>query len=196
MLEENRHGQWTFWYKNGQKQLEGEYVRGKKTGLWVKWNHNGTKATEGGFLYGKMHGKWTDWYGTGKKAFESHWVMGKRDGEWRYWSAEGSLEKIIKYDHHVEQDKGYSIHTDLETKQLIRDIQRRRVHRSWESLVGRSVANLIKPWHIACWTLIFIPLLHFIKDKTPWRSAMLAAVVAFVLTGLVAWSLERKPRNK
>jgi len=196
ILEEKRHGKWTFWYKNGEKQLEGEYVRDKKTGLWVKWNQNGMRATEGEFLYGKMHGKWTDWHGNGKKALESHWVMGKRDGEWKYWNAEGSLEKTIGYDQNVEEDKGYSIHTDLETKQLIRDIQKRGVHGTWESLVGRSVAKLVKPWHVACWTLVFIPLLGFIKDKTPWRSVMLAAVLAFLVTGLFAWSLESKPRNK
>lgn len=196
MSGEKRHGKWTYWYKNGEKQLEGEYVRDKKTGLWVKWHQNGAKATEGDFLYGKMHGKWTDWHGNGEKALESHWVMGKRDGEWKYWSARGSLEKTIRYDQRVEEEKGYSIHTDLETQQLIQNIQKRRLYGTWENLVGRSVAKLVKPWHIACWALIFIPLLGLIKDKTPWRSAMLAAALAFLLTGLVAWSLERKSRNK
>jgi hypothetical protein len=196
MLEGQRHGPWTFWYKQGGKQLAGEYVRGKKTGLWVRWNPNGSRATEGEFLYGKMHGKWTDWHGNGNKALQSHWVMGKRDGQWTYWNAEGTLEKTVMYDHHVEEDKGYSIYTDLETKQLIRDIQKRHVHGTWERLVGRSVAKFVKPWHVSCWALIFIPLLAFIKDKAPWQRAILAAVLAFVVTGLVAWCLESRSRHK
>jgi antitoxin component YwqK of YwqJK toxin-antitoxin module len=196
MLGDKRHGRWTFWYANGVKQLEGDYEEDKKAGLWVKWHVGGTKASEGGFLDGKMHGKWTDWHVNGKKGLESYWVMGKRDGQWKHWNAEGALEKTMSYDNQVEEDKGYSIHTDLETKQLIRDIQRRGVHRTWENLVGRSVARLVKPWHIACWTLIFIPILGLIKDKTPWRSAALAAVLAFLLTGLLAWGFEGKRRYK
>jgi len=195
MLGKKRNGKWVYWYKNGKKQLEGEFLRNKKTGLWIKWYENGMKATEGEFLYGKMHGKWTDWHDNGKKALESYWVMGKKDGEWTYLSIDGSLEKTVRYDHELEEDLEYSILTDLETKQLIRDIQKRGVHRTWESLVGRSVANFVKPWHVGCWTLIFIPLLGLIKDKTPWRSAMVAAVLAFLITGLLAWTLERKHRK-
>ena len=196
MLGEKRHGRWTFWDKNGERQLEGEYVRDKKVGLWIKWNQNGIKTTEGEFLHGKMHGRWIDWHNNGKKALESHWIMGKRDGEWKYWNTQESLEKIIQYDQTIEEDKGYSIYTDLETKQLIRDIQKHRLHGVWERLVGKSVAKFVKPWHVACWMLLFVPLLGLIKDKTPWRSAILAALLAFLFTGFLAWSLESKTRNR
>ncbi|MBE9580323.1 MAG: hypothetical protein IMF18_01740 [Proteobacteria bacterium] len=181
-----------FWYKNGQKQLEGEYTKEKKTGIWMKWTENGARITEGEFLYGKMHGKWTDWHSSGQKALESHWVIGKRDGTWTYWRVDGSLEKREHYDHNIEQDKGYSIHTDLEAKELVREIQRGSLRRSWERLVGRSVAGLVKPWHIACWILIFVPALSLMKGKTPWRSAAMAGILAFIVTSLLAWSLERR----
>lgn len=192
LLEGKRHGKWVFWYKNGQKQLEGEYIKEKKTGIWVKWTENGARITEGEFLYGKMHGKWTDWHSNGQKALESQWVMGKRDGTWTYWGVDGSLEKREHYDHNVEQEKGYSIHTDFEAKELVREIQRESLRRSWERLVGRSVASIVKPWHIACWILIFVPALTLMKGKTPWRSAAMAGILAFLVTSLLAWSLEKK----
>jgi hypothetical protein len=186
------NGKWIYRYQSGQKQLEGEYLSGKKTGVWIKWYPNGVKATEGEFLYGKMHGKWTDYHSNGQKALESHWVMGKRDGKWTSWNAEGALGKPLEYDHNREEDKGYSLHTDLETKQIVRDIQRKKVQKTWENLVGRSVAQLIKPWHVACWTIIFIPLFGFLKMKTPWRGLALAAVLAFLITSLLSWSLDKR----
>ena len=192
LLEGQRHGKWVFWYRNGKKQLEGEYVRGKKTGTWTKWREEGARITEGEFLYGKMHGTWTDWHGNGQKALESHWVMGKQDGKWAYFRVDGSLEKTVGYDHKLEEDKCYTIHTDLEATQLVRTIQRRSLHKSWENLVGTSIASIVKPWHIACWVLVFVPALSVIRTKTPWRGAVLAGILALLITSLLAWGLDRR----
>lgn len=187
-----RHGRWVFWYKTGQKQLEGEYIKGAKTGTWVKWDENGQKITEGEFLYGKMHGRWTDWHWNGQKALESQWVMGGRDGTWTYWSTDGSFVKTERHDHHFEEDKGYSIHTDLEKKEIVRGIQRDAVDRRWERLVGRYVASFLKPWHISCWLLIFISIFAILKHRTPWRSAALAGLMALLITSVLSWTLDRK----
>jgi hypothetical protein len=184
-----RSGEWVYWYKDGKKQLQGKYAGGKKTGRWVKWNQNGTKVTEGEFLYGKMHGKWTDWHGNGQKALESHWIMGKRDGTWKYWAFDGTLEKTLSYDQNCEDDKGYTIHTDLEIKQHIRKIQKQSLYNAWEKLVGRTIANLIKPWQIGCWVVVFVPIFGSLKAKTPWRNAAIAAILAFLITTVLAWAL-------
>ena len=195
LLEGKRHGKWVFWYRDGQKQLEGEYTKGKKTGTWTKWTESGEKMTEGEFLSGRMHGTWTDWYTNGHKALESQWFMGKRDGEWTYWELDGSLKKTETYDHRHEQDKGYSIHTDLETKELVRQIQREDLNRSWERVVGRFIASVVKPWHICCWILIFVPAFGFIRAKTAWRAAAMAAILALLITSILAWSFDkRRPR--
>jgi hypothetical protein len=192
LLEKERHGRWVFWYASGQKQLEGEYVKGKKTTNWTKWAENGRKISEGEFVHGKMHGRWIDWHGNGQKALESQWVMGKRDGKWMYWAADGSLEKTETYDHRFEKDKGYSIHTDLEMKEMIRQIQKGNLDRNWERLVGKFVASLVKPWHIACWVLIFVPTLSWTRGKTPQHDIALAGILALLVTSLLAWSLDRR----
>ena len=191
MPDGKRDGRWMFWYKTGQKQLEGEYIKGKKTDIWVKWDECGAKIAEGEFLHGKMHGRWTDWYVNGQRAQESHWLHGKRDGTWTSWSMNGAVEKVQDYDHRREADQGYSIHTDLEAREIVRQIQRGKLQRNWERLVGRSIGALVKPWHIACWVLIFIPAFGLIHAKTPWRGAVLAGIVALGITSVAAWTFDR-----
>lgn len=195
LLNGERHGTWTFWYKNGQKQLHGEYAAGKKTGLWTKWDQNGAKITQGTFLQGKMHGKWVDWYANGQRAQKSFWVYGKRDGTWTQWQLNGDVKKTEKHDHRSEKDRGYSLHTDRETEEIIRSIQRKRLHRNWENLVGKTVARFVKPWQIACWVIFFLASFILINARTPWRSAGLAGIVALFMTSLMVWIYDRK-RNE
>ncbi|MBW2317165.1 MAG: hypothetical protein JRF24_00500 [Deltaproteobacteria bacterium] len=190
LLEGERHGDWIFWYRNGIKQLEGQYVKGKKNGLWRKWVENGVKITEGEFLYGKMHGKWTDWYENGQKALDSHWIIGKKDGHWNYWEMVGSLKKSETYNYLTEKEQLYSIHTDLEAKQIVRNIQREALQKNWERTVGRTIANLVKPWHIACWVLVFISVIGLMQEKHQWRGIGLAVILASVITSLVVWGLD------
>jgi len=192
LLDEERHGKWVFWYVDGQKQLEGEYVKGKETWTWIKWAENGRKISEGEFFHGKMHGRWVDWHGNGQEALESSWVMGKKDGRWTYWAVDGSLEKTENHDHRLEEDKGYSIYTDLEAKEMIRQIQRRNLDRNWERLVGKFVGHLVKPWHIACWVLIFVPTLSLMKGRPLQHNVALAGIFALLVTSLLAWSLDRR----
>lgn len=195
LLAGQRHGKWVFWYGNGEKQLEGEYANGKKTGLWIKWAREGSKLTEGNFVCDKMHGIWTDWHGTGQKALESQWIMGKRNGKWTYWATDGTLVKTEQYDARYEDEKAYSLYTDLEEKEILRQIHKEKVDSNWEKLVGRAVARLVQPWHVACWVLLFIAIFSLTRTKMPWRAAAFAGVSAFLITSLLAWSLERRGRR-
>jgi hypothetical protein len=192
MLDGKRHGKWLFWYKDGKRQLEGDYLNGQKTGTWVKWDECGTKIVEGEFLYGKMHGKWTDWYANRQKAQESHWHLGKRDGTWKSWDVHGAVQNVAHYDHRHEQDQGYSLHTDFEAKDIVRQIQKRSQQRGWERLVGQTVASFIKPWHVGLWVLVFIPAFALIPARTPWRGLAVASIIAFFLTSLAAWAFDKK----
>ncbi len=170
----------------------GEYVKGEKAGTWTKWDTSGVRITEGGFLHGKMHGVWTDWYPNGQKAQESRWYFGKRDGKWTRWSSNGALEEIQTYDHRHEVDKGYSIHTDLEEMEIVREIHKGNLQRNWEMLVGKYVGGLVKPWHIACWVLVFVPTFGLIDAKTAWHGAGLAGILALFVTSILAWTFDSK----
>jgi hypothetical protein len=195
LLDGKRHGKWVFWYQSGNKQLEGEYVAGEKSGRWVKWNESGGKITEGDFLHGKMHGKWKDWYANGQPAQESHWHFGKKDGKWTRWDSGGKIDSVEEFDYHGEADQGYCIHTDLEEREIVREIQKKHLHRHWERHVGRTVASLVKPWHIGCWMLVFLVAFSLIQAKTPWRSAGLAGIIALLVTSVLAWTSESRKQK-
>ena len=73
-------GKWTFWYENGQKQLEANYkpyevlaedcrakrsspyifpAKDSKDGKWTEWYENGQKKLEQNYKCGRVIGKWT-----------------------------------------------------------------------------------------------------------------------------------------
>jgi hypothetical protein len=117
--------------------------------------------------------------------------MGKRDGKWTYWEKDGRIKTTETYDPKKENDLAYSIYTDLETKQLVRNIQTKNLHRSWARLVGKPIASVVKPWHVACWMLFFIPIFAFLEAKTQWRGAVQAALLAFVITSILSWGFKK-----
>ncbi|MBW2266779.1 MAG: hypothetical protein JRF28_11590 [Deltaproteobacteria bacterium] len=102
----------------------------------------------------------------------------------------GSLKKSETYNHITEKEQLYSIHTDLEAKQIVRNIQREALQKNWERTVGRTIANLVKPWHIACWVLVFISVIGLMQEKHQWRGIGLAVILASVITSLVVWGLD------
>jgi antitoxin component YwqK of YwqJK toxin-antitoxin module len=61
-------GKTSWFYANGQKQMEGTYVDGKQEGTWTWWHQNGLKQIEGDYLDGVAIGKWSWWKEDGKLA--------------------------------------------------------------------------------------------------------------------------------
>jgi antitoxin component YwqK of YwqJK toxin-antitoxin module len=45
----NEDGKLTFWYKNGQKELEANYKDGKRDGKYTAWHENGQIEVEANF---------------------------------------------------------------------------------------------------------------------------------------------------
>ena len=113
-------GKWTFWYENGQKQLEANFTpyevlpedcraersspyifpaRDSKDGKWTEWYENGQKKLEQNYKCGRVIGKWTTWDENGQKKFEGHYKDGGmpgirfaiREGKWTVWDENGQL---------------------------------------------------------------------------------------------------------
>jgi antitoxin component YwqK of YwqJK toxin-antitoxin module len=93
-----RHGQWTYWYKDGGKQMEGEFDQDKPVGKHVWWYSNGQKQAEGEFDAGLETGKWTWWHSNGQKMTEGEFVDGTQVGRWIRWNASGLVEDTRDYD--------------------------------------------------------------------------------------------------
>lgn len=107
-----RHGQETYWYRNGQKEHEVSYTYGKKHGLETQWYENGSKKAEGHWDEGRQVGEWSYWHPNGLLKSRGHYRGGHfeelpmfssrsepvfiplKDGLWTYWSLSGTIERV------------------------------------------------------------------------------------------------------
>jgi uncharacterized protein len=93
----SKQGHFVYYYENGHKQSEGDYINDKREGHWVFWYDNGNKKTEGNVVAENWEGIWTYWFDSGEKKAEGIYVRNNKDGDWRYWYRNGQLESIEKY---------------------------------------------------------------------------------------------------
>jgi hypothetical protein len=70
-------GKQTWWYDNGQKELEGTYKDGKKDGIHTIWYENGQKKSEATYKDGEFDGLYTEWNENGQKEEEQTYKNGK-----------------------------------------------------------------------------------------------------------------------
>ena len=102
MTENIKDGLVTYWYENGNKEMEKTYKDGRLDGKHILYYNQGTKD---GILYGEYHPyyksgkKWredtykdgeldglsTCWWSTGWKKWEGNYKNEKQDGLWTGW---------------------------------------------------------------------------------------------------------------
>ncbi len=123
---EVKHGHFIYYYENGQKSSEGEYLKDQKEGQWSYWyesgklkekdyfesgfiystegfNKNGKIRYSGKFRYGERHGKWTYWNTDGRITLEGNYKRGQRSGEWIRYFNDSKMK--IHYKNGVIEDK-------------------------------------------------------------------------------------------
>ncbi len=71
------HGEYTVWYVNWQKAVEGQYRDGKMEEEWTFRYDTGRKREEGEYRDGRKHGKWLFWDEDGGKQAEKEYENGK-----------------------------------------------------------------------------------------------------------------------
>jgi antitoxin component YwqK of YwqJK toxin-antitoxin module len=91
---EQKHGLWTAWYPNGQKEAEGEYREDVPTGKFVWWYENGQKQAEGTYAEGQENGTWITWHSNGLKESQAEYLAGQLSGKWLSWKDDGQLNEI------------------------------------------------------------------------------------------------------
>jgi antitoxin component YwqK of YwqJK toxin-antitoxin module len=96
--QDERHGRWTTYYRNGQKALEGEYQHDLPTGTFVWWHPNGQRAIQGDYKDGKQSGAWAWWHANGQRHIQGEYARGKQAGEWTWWTDDGAMAEAIAYD--------------------------------------------------------------------------------------------------
>ena len=93
------------YYESGKKQMEGEFLNGRKDGAWTSWFENGMKQSEGFFKNDMRNGKATVWRENGFKFYEGTYSLGKLHGTWITYDTDGSRykETLYEYDRKVNE---------------------------------------------------------------------------------------------
>ncbi len=108
--KDEKHGPWTSWFANGQKQLEGTYDHDVQVGQFTWWHANGQRALQGRFDNGKQDGTWTWWYANGQKSIQGEYAKGNPTGRWTWWKDDGRVVQSAD----LSQSEGVVIETPRE----------------------------------------------------------------------------------
>jgi antitoxin component YwqK of YwqJK toxin-antitoxin module len=91
--KDERHGHWTVWFPNGQKQVEGDYDHDVQIGEFTWWYANGQRSLQGEYTDGEQQGKWVWWYENGQKSIVGEYSQGHPMGRWTWWNEEGKVAR-------------------------------------------------------------------------------------------------------
>jgi antitoxin component YwqK of YwqJK toxin-antitoxin module len=86
------------YHSNGQKRSEGSYKEGQRDGVWTFWFEDGSKWAEGNYVIGIEQGTKTSWHPNGQKHFQGQMKDGERIGNWIFWDEEGNVKLEMNYD--------------------------------------------------------------------------------------------------
>ena len=96
-----KQGKWEYWYEDGGKRCEAEYVDDKPIGRHTWWYRNGQKESEGEFVDGLAQGTWMYWHDNGQKAAQGDYFNGNKVGRWVRWGDDG---KVVENKEHSVPD--------------------------------------------------------------------------------------------
>jgi antitoxin component YwqK of YwqJK toxin-antitoxin module len=89
--QDEKHGPFTAWHKNGQLARQGEFKYDQPVGKFLYWYHNGQKQMEGTYIDGRQEGQWTWWHENGLKSISGQYENATPIGLWQWWQASGKL---------------------------------------------------------------------------------------------------------
>ncbi len=71
--KDEKHGEWTAWYPNGQRRFSGQYQYDKPSGQFTWWHSNGQKSLSAFYENGVKQDQWTWWHPNGQKAIQGQY---------------------------------------------------------------------------------------------------------------------------
>lgn len=91
VVEGMRHGDFRFYYENGNLELQGQMDHNKNIGKWQYYYVTGELEMEGNFVDNNPEGKWTSYFPSGKLMEVGVFTSGKRAGLWKQFDEQGNL---------------------------------------------------------------------------------------------------------
>ncbi len=92
-----KQGNWTFYYKTGEKKSEGKYKNGRKIGTWTYFFKGQKIEQKGTFVKGRPSGNWVWYYPNGKIRRTGNFAKGKENGKFIEYALTGDTIAIGKY---------------------------------------------------------------------------------------------------
>jgi antitoxin component YwqK of YwqJK toxin-antitoxin module len=90
-------GQWTNWHENGNIEIIGYYVEGRKDSLWQWYDESGILKSTGLYDDGVESGIWMNYYPDGVVSDSGSYHEGLKEGLWKYYHESGSLKYAVNY---------------------------------------------------------------------------------------------------
>jgi antitoxin component YwqK of YwqJK toxin-antitoxin module len=87
----------TTYYPKRKLRMDGTYKNNQRDGQWIYWYENGLKWSEGYFKEGKNEGKRITYFENGKVRYEAYYKEGVRIGKWKFFDKNGKLLQEIDY---------------------------------------------------------------------------------------------------
>lgn len=93
----NEHGEKklhkeTHYFPGEKKYIEGEYDdASERHGVWTSWYENGQKNSQVKYSDGKEDGDYDVWHPNGKHYIKGHYKMGDRVGVWTFYDTLGQV---------------------------------------------------------------------------------------------------------
>jgi len=85
------------YYESGQLRLVGNYKNNIKHGQWLYYFENGNKSDESWYSNGLINGRSTSFYLNGKLRSSGYYQKGERTRMWTYFNEKGQLIKKIDF---------------------------------------------------------------------------------------------------
>ncbi len=88
------------YFSNGGLQMEGSYAKKNlktEVGKFVYYYANGQKEKENEFLDGEYHGECVNYYKDGGLDYKGRYLSGLAQGEWTYYFKSGEVSSVEKY---------------------------------------------------------------------------------------------------
>ena len=115
--QDEKHGPFTSWHKNGQLARQGEFRYDLPVGTFLYWYPNGQKQMEGTYTDGRQTGQWVWWHENGLKSIAGEYENGTPVGVWSWWQASGKLSQRADLSERERSQVGPVPEVDDETRE-------------------------------------------------------------------------------
>jgi uncharacterized protein len=99
MYEGQEDGSYATYFPNGDKNIIGNYKRGKKDGLWQYFNDSKIMTRQEFYVNEHPEGKWLEFYKEGPRRSIIHYKKGQREGVCKEFDITGPLVLKVIYKH-------------------------------------------------------------------------------------------------